>query len=289
MTNATGIGPALRRARLLRNKSIEEASRETRIRAEYLQAMERERFDDLLGEVYARGFLRTYAGYLGLDADKVIAVYTGGSGAVGLQTRPWPGEPQPTGTADAPSADRTGPPVEVAVTGPAAPTRPARDARRGPFRGGNPFRPSTSPPTFRRRRLNWPVMIGVAFTVLIILATAGLFSRAKTVPPQAGGAVLPPAGEAGAGVTLAVEGTVDVRMTVAADGQVVYQRTLRAGEGASFHGEATISITLGRGASANLTVNGHDLGSPGSPDRPFHAIYGPNDFRRRPSPGPSVG
>src|SRR2546425_7719550 len=71
----TGIGPALRKARLLRGKSIEEASRETRIRAEYLKALEGERFDALLGEVYVRGFLRSYSSYLGLDSDKVLTVY----------------------------------------------------------------------------------------------------------------------------------------------------------------------------------------------------------------------
>src|SRR2546425_3806141 len=71
----TGIGPALRRARLTRGKSIEEASRETRIRAEYLQALERETFESMLGAVYVRGFLRSYSTYLGLDADKVLTVY----------------------------------------------------------------------------------------------------------------------------------------------------------------------------------------------------------------------
>ncbi len=302
MTNATGIGPALRRARLLRNKSIEEASRETRIRAEYLQAMERERFDDLLGEVYARGFLRTYAAYLGLDADKVVAVYAGGSGAVGLQTRtrrtatapavgpPAGGQPDVHAPGVSPGPFAAGAAGEAAATA-AAPVAapPARDGRRGPFRGGNPFRPTTAPPTFRRRRLNWPVMIGVAVAVLVILATAGLFSRAKTVPPQANGAVLPPAGDAGSGVTLSVEGSIDVRMKVLTDGHVAYQRVLRAGEGESFHAEDAIALTLGRGASAHLFVNGHDLGSPGSPDRPYHAMFGPNDFRRQPSPGPSVG
>jgi cytoskeleton protein RodZ len=70
-----GIGPALRKARLLRGKSIEEASRETRIRAEYLQALERERFDALLGDVYVRGMLRSYSSYLGLDPTKVVTVY----------------------------------------------------------------------------------------------------------------------------------------------------------------------------------------------------------------------
>src|SRR6266571_9151567 len=71
----TGIGPALRQARLSRGKSIEEASRETRIRPEYLQALERERFETLLGAVYVRGFLRSYSTYLGLDPDQVLAVY----------------------------------------------------------------------------------------------------------------------------------------------------------------------------------------------------------------------
>src|SRR2546429_6493907 len=52
----TGIGPALRKARLTRGKSIEEASRETRIRAEYLQALERETFESMLGAVYVTCF-----------------------------------------------------------------------------------------------------------------------------------------------------------------------------------------------------------------------------------------
>lgn len=71
----TGIGPALRRARRSRGKSLEEASRETRIRAEYLNALEGERFESFRGDVYVRGFLRSYSSYLGLDADRVLAVY----------------------------------------------------------------------------------------------------------------------------------------------------------------------------------------------------------------------
>lgn len=77
----TGIGRALKRARELRGKSLEEASRETRIRAEYLQALEREAFDRLLGDVYVRGFLRSYASYLGLDADRIMAAYSRTNGA----------------------------------------------------------------------------------------------------------------------------------------------------------------------------------------------------------------
>jgi cytoskeleton protein RodZ len=70
----TGIGRALRAARLRRGRSLEEASRELRLRAEYLDALEREAFGSLR-DVYVRGFLRSYAKYLGLDSAKVLGVY----------------------------------------------------------------------------------------------------------------------------------------------------------------------------------------------------------------------
>ncbi|HEV3475767.1 MAG TPA: helix-turn-helix transcriptional regulator [Actinomycetota bacterium] len=71
----TGIGRALRAARQHRRKSIEQASRETRVRAEYLEALERESFDALGSDVYVRGFLRSYAKYLGLNHHKVMSAY----------------------------------------------------------------------------------------------------------------------------------------------------------------------------------------------------------------------
>jgi cytoskeletal protein RodZ len=70
-----GIGGALEKARLRRGKSLEEASRDTMLRIDYLQALEREDFESLGGEIYARGFLRSYSRYLGLNPEKVLAVY----------------------------------------------------------------------------------------------------------------------------------------------------------------------------------------------------------------------
>jgi hypothetical protein len=70
-----GIGRALRSARLRQGKSLDEASRETRVRTEYLEALELEEFDALGSDVYVRGFLRSYAKYLGLSHEKVIGIY----------------------------------------------------------------------------------------------------------------------------------------------------------------------------------------------------------------------
>jgi cytoskeletal protein RodZ len=70
-----GLGPALRKARELRGITIDAASRDTRLRVDQLNALEGEDFDALMGDVYVRGSLRTYATYLGLDPDKVVGAY----------------------------------------------------------------------------------------------------------------------------------------------------------------------------------------------------------------------
>jgi hypothetical protein len=70
-----GVGEALRRVRTSRGLSLEEAARDTRIRREFLEAIEEDDFDRLLGDVHARGCLRTYASYLRLSPDKVVGAY----------------------------------------------------------------------------------------------------------------------------------------------------------------------------------------------------------------------
>jgi Helix-turn-helix domain len=70
-----GVGPALRKARERRGITVDAASRDTKLRVDQLNALETEDFDALLGDVYVRGSLRTYATYLGLNPDKVLAAY----------------------------------------------------------------------------------------------------------------------------------------------------------------------------------------------------------------------
>ncbi|MBA3689813.1 MAG: helix-turn-helix domain-containing protein [Actinobacteria bacterium] len=69
------MGDALRRARTRRGLSLDEAARDTRIRPDLLAALEDEDFERLMGDVYVRGSLRSYAKYLGLRPDKVVQLY----------------------------------------------------------------------------------------------------------------------------------------------------------------------------------------------------------------------
>ena len=69
------IGSSLREARMRRKLELSQIEQDTRIRAKYLTALEDDRFDALPGVAYARGFLRTYADYLGLDAQRFVDEY----------------------------------------------------------------------------------------------------------------------------------------------------------------------------------------------------------------------
>jgi len=69
------IGSSLREARMRQKLELADVERATRIRARYLMALEEERFDIFPGTAYAKGFLRTYADHLGLDAQRFVDEY----------------------------------------------------------------------------------------------------------------------------------------------------------------------------------------------------------------------
>jgi cytoskeletal protein RodZ len=66
------IGPSLREARTRRGLSPADVHKAIRIRERYLTALEEERWDMLPGDAYTKGFLRTYAEFLGLHGQLYI-------------------------------------------------------------------------------------------------------------------------------------------------------------------------------------------------------------------------
>lgn len=69
------IGNSLRAARERQGLGYPDVELATKIRARYIRALEEEDFDSLLGDAYIRGFLRTYADYLGLDGEIYVEEY----------------------------------------------------------------------------------------------------------------------------------------------------------------------------------------------------------------------
>ncbi len=71
------LGEYLRRTREFRGVTLEQAVEATKVRNRYLQAIEQGDVRVLPGIVYARGFVRSYADFLGLDGNKLAAQYLG--------------------------------------------------------------------------------------------------------------------------------------------------------------------------------------------------------------------
>ena len=66
------IGNSLREARVRRGIDFAQAEAAIKIRAKYLRALEDDQFELLPAETYVKGFLRTYAEYLGLDGQLYV-------------------------------------------------------------------------------------------------------------------------------------------------------------------------------------------------------------------------
>jgi hypothetical protein len=70
------IGTSLKEARLRKGLDLAAAAEATKIRSRHLQALEDEQFDVLPGQTYVRGFLKTYADFLGLDGQLYVDEYS---------------------------------------------------------------------------------------------------------------------------------------------------------------------------------------------------------------------
>jgi cytoskeletal protein RodZ len=74
------FGERLKRERDLREISIEELTKATRISQRFLEALENEDWAKLPGGLFGRAFVRTIARYLGLDEESFLAEYDAARG-----------------------------------------------------------------------------------------------------------------------------------------------------------------------------------------------------------------
>ncbi|HWP09358.1 MAG TPA: helix-turn-helix domain-containing protein [Polyangiaceae bacterium] len=72
----TSVGQHLKGLREAKRMSLAEVSRTTRVPVASVERIEADRFDELPGEVFVRGFLRAYARALEVSPDDVLARYT---------------------------------------------------------------------------------------------------------------------------------------------------------------------------------------------------------------------
>jgi cytoskeleton protein RodZ len=129
------IGRRLRSAREGLGITLEQAEDETKIRRKYLEALETANEADIPGEVYLKGFLRTYGNYVGLDGTELVEAYKDRTGTSDRQSGAAHEERgTPPGTAG--PAGATGVPVVPSGAAPQQRASPAGEPSRAAGRPG---------------------------------------------------------------------------------------------------------------------------------------------------------
>jgi cytoskeletal protein RodZ len=239
-STTSDIGAALRAARETRGVSVEEAAWRTRIRPEYLRALEEERFDALGHHAHARGHLHSYARFLGLDASALVAEYT---------DRFEHAEPSPIERLNERAREARKPPKPKWLIAALLSTGVLIAASiAGVVRGPGP---RTAP------------------------AGAPLAKLPASVPQAPGndGAVGPAVAPSSVTVVLTWTGRSWVQATV--DGAVAFVGTLEEGATKTFAGSGRVDLVVGNPAAVRLIVNGVDAGALGAAGSVYRGSFGP--------------
>jgi cytoskeletal protein RodZ len=258
----TTVGERLRAARTARGLSLDDIEAATRIKQRYLDAIEREAWDELPAPAYARAFLTAYARQLGIPPEEIVDRYPSGGSAQGAAPHP----------------------VEVRITPGAAPSRLRRimtavvaafiavalivawvlvgqlrqfaATRHRPAATATP-NPSSSAPA-----------PGASSTVT---------PTSAPVPPTAGGqsgttGTAQPNPAAPGTVVITAAATDRSWVRVVSDGSVVFEGFVSAGDHQTWQGRQ-VSIRVGNASALDLSVNGKPIGRLGNPgdvvDRTF--------------------
>src|SRR5918998_6440011 len=261
------IGPVLEQARKERGLTLDDVEQATKIRKRYLAGLEREDYGVLPDAVYAQGFLKTYANYLGLDGEELARELR----------------------------DRRRPRRERAVT-----------YDYGKSRTSEFDKPLVSPGQFGRKKRRGISAATILTSLVALLALAavvgslyyvgrGAQSAGQNPPSQAGvanqqdGNQQDPNGQepepdggtparetpAGGGggenaaaaeprpdslrVVVSVEGDPSW-LSVLVDGELAYEQIAEPGFSRTFEGQRGISIKTGNAGAVGVEVNGQDLG-----------------------------
>lgn len=244
------IGLVLERARRDRGLSLEEAERATKIRKRYLSGLESDDYTVLPDAVYARGFLKTYANFLGLDGDGLSEE---------LRTRKKPRRERRLSYA-APTGDSDRPIISP---------------------GGVPGA--------ERRQISKSTLVTVVVAALVIAALVGFLyfvglnvrpsaasdapeAERMAAPVEPGGTDRGTGPSGGLTVGVEVEGT-PAWIRVRSDSETVFEEVAPPGFSRTFEAGRVVGIRTGDAGAVSVEVNGQDVGPLGDPGQVLERDY----------------
>jgi cytoskeletal protein RodZ len=239
------LGERFRAARDARGLTLSDVSEQIRIRSVYLAAIEEENWTAIGAPVYVRGFLRTYARFLGLDPEEVVAAFN------------------------------TGPTPAAAASAASAGSRPQAKPATGGFEPEPERRVGGS-------LVVWAAAIVAVLLIAFVVYNEVTMRQASSVPVAAASAEASalPSNTAGPGIdesagpspTPVIDGANSLALVLSApswlrvtvDGNVSMEGTFPAGTAKTFHGKSAL-VRIGNAGGVEIYVDGKDVGKLGKP------------------------
>lgn len=257
------FGERLKRERELRGISRDEVCSATRIGSRFLDALENERWEDLPGGVFNRGFIRAVARFLGLDEDDLVAEYDLAIKEQTLENR------EPT----------TLPPP------PAQPPKPR--LRRLAILGALSALLLVVASWIGWKRYHG-ALLQIANKYPVIAASAPP-SRQSSPPPvstpdpasSTNLSVAPssPVENKAEGLELKIEAGKETTVSISADGSKVFEGSMIAGQSRTFTAQNAIDISAKDAGALLLELNGQTLAPLGPPGQPGNATLTRGDLK----------
>ena len=236
------VGDALAQARGQAGLTIAQVSQQTCIRETIIRGIERGDFSACGGDFYARGHIRSIARVVGLDPEELVREYDAIHGAPTAMT--------------------------------------AADV----------FEPSTPIRLKERRSANWSVVMVLVLAVVLGYGVYRLVDHGSpSRPVAASGGTHPKASKSPASNPSPTPAAVHhrrlvIRLTAAQDcwvqftkphGQFLFQVYVLSGSTRTWHFKHAVSMQIGNPGGIVLTVNGKNLGHPGTYGQPVTLNFGP--------------
>jgi cytoskeleton protein RodZ len=228
------FGAWLRRQREMREISLRDIADRTKISRRYLEAMEADRFDLLPAPLFAKGFLREYARYVGLSPDDVVNHYL---------------------SVYHPEQLATDPKEDTRVR-----TRPKQV--------------DPGQPPVRRNWSQGLILALAGLILLILIAAAAWFAdRKRDEPPPASQSPpiaappapvvaplpAPPPPEPSAPLEVSLDFTNECWVDALIDGKIHKSETRIAGEALQLQAQQSIALKLGNAGAVEVQVNGYPM------------------------------
>jgi transcriptional regulator with XRE-family HTH domain len=253
--NPVSIGERLEEARKRKGISIREAAEATKVRGDYLLAMENNSFEINLPEIYKRGFFKIYVNYLRLDAEKFMADFDAVRSATRKTQHRLVPPPQKREQGAAPTGTPTASPS--AQQGRVSFGRMDFDSAGEDGEEGEAINPVAHDGgiPFLRPLMVLAGLVLVVFVVYLVVSAVRSPATPQLNPDLAQPAVATTA-NAVRPITLSASDRVNVRVIQQSDKALIFDGWLNAGETRNFNVAGPVAISYGKGEALTIERDG---------------------------------